>query len=49
MMTTATRHEHDNTPAEVLFMAFVLSEKTWNLGGAAGTAAGEDCGKRDES
>jgi hypothetical protein len=32
MMTTATRHEQDNTPAAVLFMAFELSEKTWKLG-----------------
>jgi transposase len=35
MMTTATRHEHDNTPA-VLFMAFELSEKTWKLGFTTG-------------
>jgi transposase len=36
MMTTATRNEHDNTPAAVLFMAFELSEKTWKLGFSIG-------------
>ena len=36
MRTTATRHEHDNTPAAVLFMAFELSEKTWKLGFSIG-------------
>ena len=36
MMTTATRHEHDNTPAAVLFMAVELSEKTWKLGFSIG-------------
>jgi transposase len=36
MRTTATRNEHDNTPAAVLFMAFELSEKTWKLGFSIG-------------
>ena len=35
-MTPATRHEHDNTPAAVLCMAFALSEKTWQLGFSMG-------------
>ena len=35
-MTTATRHEHDNTPAAVLFMACELREKTWTLGCSIG-------------
>jgi transposase len=36
MMPTATRNEHDNTPAAVLFMAFELREKTWKLGCTTG-------------
>jgi transposase len=36
MMTTATRTEHDNTPAAVLFMAVELSEKSWKLGFTTG-------------
>jgi hypothetical protein len=36
MMTTATRNEHDNTSAAVLFMACELSEKTWKLGFSVG-------------
>jgi hypothetical protein len=30
MTTPATRTEHGNTPAGTLFMAFDLSDKTWN-------------------
>ncbi len=36
MRTTATRNEHENTPAAVLFMAFELREKTWTLGFSIG-------------
>jgi transposase len=36
MMTTATRNEHDNTPGAVLFMAFELSEHTWQIGCSIG-------------
>ena len=36
MRTTATRNEHDTTPERVLFMAFALSEKTWELGFTTG-------------
>lgn len=35
-MTTATRNEHDNTSAAVLFMAFELREKTGKLGFSGG-------------
>jgi hypothetical protein len=31
MMTTATRHEHDNTLEVVWFMTCELSENTWKL------------------
>ena len=31
MTTAATHHEHGNTPAGTLFVAFELSEKTWKL------------------
>jgi hypothetical protein len=36
MRTTATHNEHDTTPERVLFMAFELSEKTWQLGFTTG-------------
>jgi hypothetical protein len=29
-MTTATHNAHDTTTERVLFVAFELSEKTWN-------------------
>ena len=32
MTTAATHHEHGNTPAGTLFVAFELREKTWKLG-----------------
>src|SRR4030095_4835079 len=36
MTTAATHHEHGNTPAGTLFVAFELSEKTWKLGFTTG-------------
>src|SRR3954454_993309 len=36
MITAATHHEHGNTPAGTLFVAFELSEKTWKLGFTTG-------------
>src|SRR6478736_8127459 len=36
MTTAATHHEHGNTPAGALFLAFELSEKTWKLGFTTG-------------
>jgi len=36
MMTTATHNVHDTTPERVLFMAFALREKTWQLGCTTG-------------
>jgi transposase len=35
-MTTATHNKHDTTTERVLFMAFELSEKTWQLGCTTG-------------
>ena len=36
MTTAATHHEHGNTPAGTLFVAFELREKTWKLGFTTG-------------
>jgi hypothetical protein len=36
MRTTATHNAHDNTPEGVRFVAFELSEKTWQLGFTTG-------------
>src|SRR5499426_4226370 len=36
MITAATHHEHGNTTAATLFVAFELSEKTWKLGFTTG-------------
>jgi transposase len=36
MTTAATHHEHGNTPAGTLFVAFERSEKTWKLGFTTG-------------
>ena len=36
MTTTATHNEHDPTPERVLFVAFALREKTWQLGCTTG-------------
>ena len=36
MTTTATHNAHDTTPERVLFVAFELSEKTWQLGFTTG-------------
>jgi transposase len=36
MTTAATHHEHGNTPAGTLFVAFALREKTWKLGCTTG-------------
>src|SRR5262245_11892762 len=36
MTTPATRHQHDTTPARVLFVAFELSAKNWTLGFTTG-------------
>jgi transposase len=36
MTTTATHNAHDNTPERVLFVAFELSEKAWELGCTTG-------------
>src|SRR5262245_43731531 len=35
-MTTATHNGHETTPERVLFVAFELSEKTWQLGFTTG-------------
>jgi hypothetical protein len=36
MTTTATHHAHANIPEAVLFLAFDLSDNTWQLGFSIG-------------